>query len=91
MRQFGREGEGDGELSYPSGICIDSNDVVYVADMYNHCVSVFTHEGVFLISFGSKAKGTEQGQFHEPRGMAVDKNGTIYISDYENDRIQLFN
>ena len=30
LRKFGKNGRGDGELTSPTGISIDSNDVVYV-------------------------------------------------------------
>ena len=60
---------------------------MYVTDLYNGRILVFTKEGVFLTSFGSR--GTGIGELKDPRGILVDqKNGVIYISDYSNDRIQ---
>ena len=89
--QFGNRentgGKRDGELYYPTAICIDDNNIVYVTDLH-HCVSVFTDEGTFLTSFGSE--GNEPGQFKNPRGIAIDRNGVIYVSDQGNDRVQLF-
>ena len=64
-------------MSFPSGIAIDSDDVVYIADYYNHCVSVFTSKSAFLTSFGTK--GNQKGQFIYPFGIAVDKDGFIYV------------
>ena len=69
------EQSGDGELHYPTGICIDSTDTVYVAEANNHRVSVFTCEGSFLTSFGNRGDGP--GKFMHPRGITVDKNGII--------------
>ena len=82
-----RNGEGNGELNSPSGISTDSDNVVYVTEG-NHRVSVFTCEGKFLTSFGTK--GSEPGQFDEPYGIAVDKNGVVYVTDFGNNIIQLF-
>ena len=48
LRMFG--GYGDG----PTGVVIDTSDLVYVCDGGNTRVSVFTSEGVFLTSFGSR-------------------------------------
>ena len=60
---------------------------MYVVEYGNHRVSVFTHEGTFLMSFGSEGNGP--GQFKHPRAITVDKNGVFYISDTGNNRIQI--
>ena len=72
MRQFGKKGSDTGELGHPTGICTDSDDTVYVVEYNNSRVSVFTHEGKFLTSFGRTGAGP--GQFKNPRGITVDKN-----------------
>ena len=82
LRKFGGEGKGEGQLSWPSSICIDKiENRVYVTEDNNHRVSVFTHLGKFLTSFG---------EFNLPHGVAIDKNGYIYVSDHHNNRIQMF-
>ena len=82
------ERQGQWGLNYPTGICIDSDETVYVVKGHNHCISVFTHKGDFLISFGSKGNGP--GQFKEPHGIIVDKEGTIYVTDRDNNCTQIF-
>ena len=62
--------------------------MVYVTEMNNDRVSIFTTEGKFLRSFGTRGSG--QGQFNEPHGITIDKRGLIYVSDHENDRLQVF-
>ena len=62
--------------------------VVYVTEAVNHRVSLFTLEGKFLTSFGSKGDGL--GQFNHPCGITVDNQGIIYVADYDNNRIQIF-
>ena len=84
----GRKGTGDGELSTPVSIAVDSNDIVYVAEYDNHRISIFTCLGEFLRSFGSHA--TPPGQFEEPRAIAVDGVGHLYVSDYYNNCIEIF-
>ena len=81
-------GSGSGELHGPVSICVDSDDLVYVGERWNNRISVFTSEGEFLKSFGSK--GTKQGQFDSPRGIAIMVYGVVCISDYSNNRVQLF-
>ena len=41
-RKFEKKGSANGELSWPVSISVDCEDVVYVADDDNYCVSVFT-------------------------------------------------
>ena len=88
LRMFGGRGEGRGELKYPSGITVDTNDLVYVSEYHNHHVSVFTSEGQFVTSFGKKGSGP--GEFKYPCGLAVDNSGVVYVCDSSNHRIQKF-
>ena len=88
MRQFGGEGNGDGEFS-PTGICIDREDVVYVTNWDKNQVSLFNCDGAPARSpLGSQ--GSELGQFKTPCGIALDKEENIYVSDLYNNRIQKF-
>ena len=85
---FGRRGQGRGELYVPYGVAIDTSDRVYISELSNHRVSVFTSEGQFLTSFGKKGAGP--GGFRSPTGLAVDSSGVLCVCDYSNDRVQLF-
>ena len=75
-------------LNFPTGVSIDSDDIVYVTERDNHRVSMFTSEGQFLRSFSTK--GAEAGKFNPPYGIAVDRDGLVGVSDYGNHRIQIF-
>ena len=89
QRSFGQKGSGVGELNFPTGVRIDSDDnMIYVAEHNNHCISVFTTGGAFLTSFGTNGWG--QGQFNIPIGVAVDMDGFLYVCDYGNGRVQIF-
>ena len=87
LKMFGRRGAGRGELRWPIGVAIDSNDMIYVSELGNSRVSVFTSEGVFVTSFGSCGEGP--GQFIEPCGLVVDNSGVVYVCD-RNHRVQVF-
>ena len=85
---FGRRGQGRGELNRPCGVAIDTSDRVYVSESSNHRVSVFTSEGQFLTSFGKE--GARPGEFQYPAGLAVDSSGVLCVCDCNNDRVQFF-
>jgi len=54
LGQFGAgaEGAAAGQLSEPTGIAVDDDGNVYVAEFTNHRVSVFSASGAFLRAFG---------------------------------------
>jgi DNA-binding beta-propeller fold protein YncE len=62
--------------------------MVYVSDIINRRVSVFTSVGKFVTSFGREGKGA--GEFSCPHGLAVDNSGVVYVCDIFNNRVQVF-
>ena len=87
----------DGKFNYPSGIDVDSDGNVYVADYLNNRIQKFNLEGEFLDKWGSFCDVVDEGsdgcngQFNHPSGLAVDSDGYVYVADYLNHRIQKFN
>ena len=81
------------ESYYTSGgkpLCIRL-DTVYVVEGLNHRISVFTHEGNFLASFGSEGNGSGQLKYKYPYRITVDKKGFIYVlSGSNNNHVQIF-
>ena len=49
---------------------------------------VFTSEGGFVMSFGSR--GEQPGQFKSPCELCVDNSGVVYVCDSYNNRVRLF-
>jgi DNA-binding beta-propeller fold protein YncE len=45
---WGSTGSGAGQFTYPTGISVDGNGNVYVADTGNNRIQKFTSQGVFL-------------------------------------------
>ncbi|XP_046361249.2 E3 ubiquitin-protein ligase TRIM71-like [Haliotis rufescens] len=86
--QFGGEGDGDGKLCRPWGVCCDRDGYVIVADRSNNRVQVFSPDGAFHHKFGSP--GSRNGQFDRPAGVCVDLQGRIIVADKDNHRVQLF-
>lgn len=85
---FGTEGEQDGQLCRPWGVCCDRLGHIIVADRSNNRIQVFDGNGKFLYKFGSQ--GTGPGQFDRPAGVAVNPQGNIVVADKDNHRIQVF-
>lgn len=85
---FGKEGDGDGELCRPWGVCCSREGNIIVADRSNNRIQMFKSDGTFLRKFGEH--GSEPGQFDRPAGVAVNLSGDIIIADKDNHRIQVF-
>ena len=79
-------------LNQPWGVAVNKKGEIIVtengSDSYANRVSIFSHSGEKLRSFGSKGSG--QGQFTGPRCVAVDDDSNILVADAWNDRIQKF-
>ncbi|MBM4126998.1 MAG: 6-bladed beta-propeller [Nitrospira sp.] len=86
---IGQEGVGDGEFSSPTGIALDKDGNLYVADTDNHSIQKFDKAGKFLARWGSEP-GSQEGQFYYPRGLAVGPDDVVYVADSGNNRVQKF-
>ena len=72
----------------PWGVAVNKKGEIIVADSAANRVSIFSHSGEKLRSFGSIGSG--QGQFSGPRCVAVDDDSNILVADAWNHRIQKF-
>jgi sugar lactone lactonase YvrE len=75
----------------PSGVAVDSNGNVYVADTSNHLIRKITTSGVVSTFAGTGSSGYADGtiaQFNTPLGLAVDTNGNVYVADQQNYRVR---
>ena len=86
--QWGTEGSGDGQFSYPRGIATSPSGQVYVADTQNHRIERFGPTGNFLGTWGSQ--GSANGEFDQPVGIAVDTAGNVYVTDARRGDVQKF-
>ena len=86
--EFSKYGDGNGELIWPAGIAVDSQEHVFITDEWLNRVSVFDREGNFLNQWG--ATGTGDGQFDGPSGITLDSEENVYIVDSRNHRVQKF-
>lgn len=86
---FGRRGDGDGEMNFPTHIAIDSEGRLYITDSMNFRVQIFDPDGQFQGKLGRL--GNTLGSFSKPKGVAVDAAGHIYVVDGIYDTVQIFN
>lgn len=89
---WGEAGSGDGQfqsLNGPTNVAVDpTGGLVYVTDVGNDRVQVFTPSGAFVRAWGSR--GTARGEFQNPVGVAVDGDGYVYVAEAFGDRVQKF-
>jgi DNA-binding beta-propeller fold protein YncE len=85
---FGKPGEGEGELNRPIPIAINHKGEVIVGDVMNARVQIFSREGKFLRKFG--ARGDGPADFQVIKGLAVDSDDNVYVTDGKANQIKIF-
>ena len=85
----GGPGSGPGQFQQAEGIVVDSSDILYVADPYNHRIQKFD-TSLNVLPGGWGTHGTGPGEFDVPDELAIDSSDRIYVSDAGNARVQVF-
>ena len=82
-RAFGGMGYGGGSLVNPSGLAVDGERRVLVADQETGRILEFDSFGNFVASFG-------EGTLSQPTGCAVDTDGNVFVTDVQVSQIVVF-
>jgi len=82
----GGRGARKGEFDSPTGIAVDGNGNILVADTGNGRIEKFSPTGTFLSVIGTKGNG--YGQLGAPNGITIDRAGNIYVADAGNHGVQ---
>ncbi|MBA2776842.1 MAG: hypothetical protein H0U31_08960 [Chloroflexia bacterium] len=82
-----------------SDIFIGPDDLIYVADTWNHRIMILDSEGQLVRELGRIGEVTDTGDspdpnispglFYGPRGIAI-ADGELYVTDTGNERVQVF-
>jgi len=82
---FGKDGQDKGQFKFPYGITVDNAGLIYVADLYNGNIQVFSSDGKFIKYFlDPQAKIVS-----EPAGLVYFDN-TIYVTDVALHKVMAF-
>lgn len=78
----------------PSGLALDGDGNLYVADTGNHAIRKISRQGVVTTLAGDGLPGYRDGpgaqaQFDGPMGVAVSRRGRVFVADTYNDRIRV--
>jgi len=81
-------GSGPGQFKSPRDTAISPDRKIYVLDAANYRVQVFSDDGKYLLSFGSKGSGP--GEFLRPHALDFDPIGRLFIADVDNSHIAVY-
>jgi sugar lactone lactonase YvrE len=83
------------ELASPTGIAVDADGVVFIADAKNHVVRRVGVDGLISTIAGSGVPGfsgdggaASDASLNEPDGLALADDGTLFVADRNNSRVR---
>lgn len=86
----------DGTFTYPRGITISDENIIYVADTGGHSIRAFDLNGEAIPTWGINGtygfSGYEEGNFTNPMDITVGTDGSFYVVEnwVEHGRVQKF-
>jgi hypothetical protein len=83
----GTYGASNNSLDYPVGITISNNDILYIADYYNHRIVVVNLTSSTLMRIFGSGPNTTISQFNKPSDVFL-IGTSLYVLDSQNYRIQ---
>jgi tripartite motif-containing protein 71 len=86
--QFTVSGQGSPGMLEPSGLTIDAQQQVYIADCARDNIEVFTIAGLHVKTIGGSEP--QMGSLRCPQGLALDPSGRLLVIDTGHRRVQAF-
>ncbi|MEH7179452.1 6-bladed beta-propeller [Neobacillus vireti] len=84
VNAFGKKGTEKGQFQFPYGIAGDKDEQVYVADLYNGNISIFTSKGEFIKFFPDNDK-----LIQSPGGLRI-YDEKLYVTDIKSNKLFIF-
>jgi uncharacterized protein (TIGR03437 family) len=82
-------------LSHPSGVAVDAQGSIFIADRDNHRIrrvapdgTISTVAGTGVAGNGGDGGAATQAQLNTPSGVSLDAAGNLYIADTGNHRVR---
>jgi len=77
------------QFNDPTGVAVDADGRIFVADSDNHCVRLIDHGLVSTYAGSPEDRGSTDGplaaaRFDRPMSVAIDPKGGLYVADYGN-------
>ena len=88
LGEFGKYGTDDGAFVWPTGIDVDSQGNIYLADEHRNDVQVWDRDHQFVRKWGGPGDGG--AQMNRPAGLAIDSRDHVVVADGLNSRILKF-
>ncbi len=85
--EFGQEGNGSGQFSFPNAVVEDSKGNYYISDGNNGRISVWTSEPSYSGFFGF---GSNDQSLNLPRGIWMDVNDRLFVADSVGQYIRVY-
>jgi DNA-binding beta-propeller fold protein YncE len=85
---LGGEGTEPGQLMYPYGMKLISDDRLLVSEFGGHRVQCWRRDGTPISSWGTP--GSAAGELNQPWAVDTDSRGRVYVVDSGNNRVQRF-
>jgi NHL repeat len=81
-------GSEDGQFTNPRGLTLDPAGNLFVADVDNNRIQMFTSPGAFARAWGSAGSG--HSELRNPLDVAAEGSNAVYVADMRNGRIVKF-
>ncbi len=83
-------------FNHPLGLCLDSNNDLYIADEWNHLIRKVTHLGIVSTYSGTGLQGSTDGMllttsYNFPNAITADSWNNFFVTDGGNQAIRRIN